>query len=640
MLSLLLALKFGGPALGTAAGAYGLVTKRKAYKAQKRLELLEEESRTGKFLSQFTKHEIAHTIKGYTEPSCSPTDPANSDDEAYLSDIREPVFDYMDRALFKSDQRTYTLLLADSGMGKTSFCIAYRNHLLQHRPDQDVAVISLAHPDSDYHIARLRDKSRCVLLLDALDEDANALTDGRKRLEALLESSVDFQAVVITCRSQFFADDHTIPVETPIRKVAPRALGQNHNATLKRFYLSPFDDKQVVRYINRHFPRWKLNRRSQRSRAFKLISDIPELAARPMLLERLPEIARGKEDLRELYQLYEFMVLGWAHREKNWIPEDKLLAVSREIAVSSFAKRGHRAERLTKNELQNIANRLIENDPDWDHLQTRSLLNRDSNGLFKFAHLSILEFFVVEAALEGDSRALLWPWTGFMKQLFISWGYYRHDVASIDKARSILTSPEARKAILPLSDYWAMPPKQGLPNFKMSATRRSNEFGSSRLAIPQWRKANISVKFDDGEISVDDHEFFISWHASLDILDGHKRSPMTLIRAQQLGSSSTLLRFPSYDEFVSLVEGLDSVEANHLLQDSIFYPISDSPGERRHLLVSLGKCREVGSLAKVLDKERIVSVTDRAISCYETGQAQDPRYGARIMVQPWWVDQH
>ena len=638
MLSLLLALKYAVPTLGTVAGSYGVATKRNAYKAQKRLDALEQEARTGRFLSQFTRQEIALAIGGYVQPSCSPTDPANAEDEGYLSDIREPVFEFMDRAVIDAGQRTYVLLLADSGMGKTSFCIAYRDHLLAKHPKQAVAVISLAHPESDRHIARLKNKSSCIILLDALDEDASAMENGRKRLEALLEATIDFQAVLVTCRSQFFADDHTIPVETPIRKLAPRSIGQNQNATLKRFYLSPFDGSQVKRYIDKHFPLWKLHRRGQRNRAFKLIGDIPELAARPMLLERLPEIARGRDDLRELYQLYEFMVLGWAHRERSWIPEEKLLAVSREIAVSSFVKEGHRGQRLSKEELQQIANRVIHNDPDWDHLQTRSLLNRDSNGFFKFAHLSIMEYLVVQAALEGDSRALMWPWTGFMKQLFISWGYYRHDDASLRKARDLLTSAGARKSILPLSDYWAAPPKQGLPNFKMSATRRLNESGTSRLAIPQWRNANMSFEVDDGDVRVVDHEFFLRWHTSQHSSTGGNRSMMSLTNAQQISSKSEFLRLPSYDELISLVEGLDSVGQGSLLQDNTFFPISDSPGDRRHLLVSLGKAREIGSLAKVIDRERRVSTTSRLISCYETGQLLDPRYGSKITVQPWWID--
>lgn len=637
MLISLWILKFVGPLLGVVAGLYAWKTKRSAFKAQKRVEKLEADTREGKFLSQFTRQELALTLKGYIEPSCSPIDPANSDGEAYLSDIREPVFSYMDRAVIDPGQRTYTILLADSGMGKTSFCIAYRAHLLEKYPDQDVAVVSLSQAGCEGIITRIPNKSRCILLLDALDEDPNALHDGQKRLKDLLELAVDFQSVIVTCRSQFFSDDHAIPVETPIRKIAPRALGQNQNSKLKRFYLSPFDDRQVTRYINRHFPAWNLARIKQRARARKLVADIPELAARPMLLERLPELARGNEKLHELYQLYEFMVTGWADREQNWISRDKLLLVSREIAVSLFSGEADRRQRITKTELQRIADRVIENDPDWDHLQTRSLLNRDSNGNFKFAHLSIMEFLVVEAALDGDARALRSPWTAFMKQLLISWGYYRYEDQDVVKAHALLTSPDARKVVLPLSDYWAMPPKQGLPNFKMSATRRTNEFGSARLAIPQWRHAQISIERNDGQITVDDHEFFLRWLSFPRALDDDTHVPMPMTLAQRITEKNPHYRLPSYDEFISLVEGIDAVGRNDLLEDHTLFPISDSPGERRHLLVSLGEVRALGALARVVDKERTVSVTKRIISCYETGQAQDTRYASKIKVRPWWI---
>lgn len=639
MLSLMLALKGGGAVLGLGGAGYGVLAKRKQLKNEKRVEILIEEARKGRFPNHFTKQEITLAIKGYIRPSCSSADPANAEDEGYLSDIRMPVFSYTDTAIFESGQRTYTLILADTGMGKTSFCIAYREHLLETRPDQDVAVISLAHPDALRDIERIKNKSECVILLDALDEDKEAIIDVRKRLETILTASIDFQAVIITCRSQFFADDHAIPVETPIRKLAPRAIGQNSVASLKRFYLSPFDKQQVKTYINRHFPIWALHKRAQRSRAFKLTSDIPELAARPMLLERLPEIARGRDSLRELYQLYDFMITGWAHRERSWIAEEKLLAVSQEIAVSSFAREGRRAERLSKQDLQSIADALIQNDPDWDHLQTRSLLNRDSNGLFKFAHLSILEFFVVRAAIAGDKRALLWPWSEFMRQLFISWGYYRHTPEDLAIAKGLLTSEEATGSILPLADYWALPPKAGMPNFKLSATRRLDEKGTGRLAIPQWRAAAIWVSKDNNDIVVEDREFYLKWHASLGTSGDDGTVLMSLLHVQQIAERTPRLRLPSYDEFISLVEGLDSVGQSKLLGDQILFPISDKPGEKRHLLVSLGKVKDIPTLAKVLDRERSVSATDRIINCYETGIAVDARYASKISVQPWWIDE-
>lgn len=637
MISLIFALKAGGAVLAFGGGAFGFATKRSAYKAQKRVQALEAEAKRGKFLTHYTPQEIAFTVKGYVQPSCSPLDPANADDEGYLADIREPVFDFMDRAITEAGSRNYVLLLADSGMGKTSFCISYRAHLLQQTPNQDVAVISLSMPSCDRRIASIPNKSSCILLLDALDEDVKAISDGRKRLEELLEMASDFQSVVITCRSQFFSDDHAIPVETPIRRAGPRAHGQNQNASLKRFYLSPFDDRQVKRYINRHFPLWNVKRLRQRARAFELVRNIPELAIRPMLLERLPEIARGQEDLQELYQLYEFMVRGWADRERGWIPQDKLLAVSREIAVSLFAQRGQRTQRISRQELDRIANAHIQGDPDWDHLKTRSLLNRGSNGMFKFAHLSIMEFFVVEAALDGDIRALAWPWTPFMKQLFISWGYYRHSALDLAKARNLLSLPASRTAIRPLSDYWALPAQEGVPNFKQSATRRTNAFGSHRLAIPQWRDANISVDIKDGEVIVEDHEFFLTWQTFTNISDEDVQVPMPLVRAQSITEKSSDKRLPSYDEFISLVEGLALLGQSDILSDLELYPISDTPGKMRHLFVSLGKARDLGSLVKILDKERLVSVTDRTITCYETGQKYDAKYASKLKVRPWWI---
>lgn len=69
----------------------------------------------------------------------------------------------------------------------TSFCISYRAHLLQTRPDQTVAVISLSQTNADSLIQAITDKSSCIIFLDALDEDPVANTDGGKRLDMILE---------------------------------------------------------------------------------------------------------------------------------------------------------------------------------------------------------------------------------------------------------------------------------------------------------------------------------------------------------------------------------------------------------------------------------------------------------------------
>lgn len=224
-----------------------------------------------------------------------------------------------------------------------------------------------------------------------------------------------------------------------------------------------------------------------------------------------------------------------------------------------------------------------------------------------------------------------------MKQLFISWGYYRHSARDLAKARSLLSHPASRTAIRPLSDYWALPPQQGIPNFKQSATRRTNAFGSHRLAIPQWRDANISVNVKDGEIIVEDSEFFLTWQTFTNISEEDVQVPMTLMRAQSITEKSNDKRLPSYDEFISLVEGLALLGQSDVLSDLELYPISDTPGKMRHLFVSLGKMRDLGSLVKVLDKERVVSVTDRIITCYETGQKHDAKYASKLKVRPWWI---
>lgn len=52
IISILVALKAGAAALSLGGGGYGIATKRSAYKAQKRIEMLEAEARAGRLLAQ------------------------------------------------------------------------------------------------------------------------------------------------------------------------------------------------------------------------------------------------------------------------------------------------------------------------------------------------------------------------------------------------------------------------------------------------------------------------------------------------------------------------------------------------------------------------------------------------------------
>lgn len=233
----------------------GVLTAWKKYKTWKKRKILVENEYAGKFLSQFNKKEIEAHISGYVVPKCAPSDPTHKDGEEHLADIRENIFEYMDKNI-QLVERSYHLLLADTGMGKTMFCLNYFAHASKKFPDQNFCLVSLSSDSSERVISNVANKSETILIADALDEDPKAFGRGRNRLKEILEIASDFKCVIVTCRSQYFLSDDSIPRETPLARLVPRQLGQSPTFALVRSYISPFSPQEIDQYLSKHFPLW------------------------------------------------------------------------------------------------------------------------------------------------------------------------------------------------------------------------------------------------------------------------------------------------------------------------------------------------------------------------------------------------
>lgn len=422
----------------------GLLAAWKKYKTWKKRKILVENEYAGKFLSQFNKKEIEAHLSGYVIPKCAPADPTHKDGEEFLADIRENIFDYMDKNI-QVVERSYHLILGDTGMGKTMFCLNYFAHASKKFDDQNFCLVSLSSETSERIISNVGNKSETVLIADAFDEDPKGFGRGRDRLREILEIAADFKCVIITCRSQYFLSDDAIPRETPLTRLVPRQLGQSPTFALVRSYISPFSADEINQYLAKHFPIWAFWRWSSRSEARELIRAVPDLVHRPMLLERLPELAKTPTSSTELYELYDSLVEGWLIRESRWIKFQELKTFSLELALLMYRQFESRNGRITYDEVVTLAQKILGDSPNWKQLTARSLLNRDSRDNFKFAHKSILEFLVVKLAIDGDDRALEVEWTPFMKGLFISWGHSSAGQNNSDRAHFILACDQGRK---------------------------------------------------------------------------------------------------------------------------------------------------------------------------------------------------
>ena len=156
--------------------------------------------------------------------SCPPHD-YDEPNKATTATTRESMTSFCGRILKEnnSNERLY-MVLAGSGMGKTTFMVNMFCHYINNRMTRkglpfDIRLLRL---DDENVIERIqtivRDPSvianKTILLLDALDENRHASEDFKKFQAELEEVIEPFKLVMITCRSQFFDSEKLIPENT------------------------------------------------------------------------------------------------------------------------------------------------------------------------------------------------------------------------------------------------------------------------------------------------------------------------------------------------------------------------------------------------------------------------------------------
>ena len=362
---------------------------------------------------------IERSTQYYIQPYCRSLDPAGAEEPRLVYAAKENLFEAVDSMLAHPTQYRYLILLADSGMGKTSFLLNYyARHLRLRRRKFELALVPLGIPDVDERIAKIKTQSapkNTVLFLDALDEDTLAIVDHAARLRDLLKLTRDFQKVLITCRTQFFPKEEEIPKEAGIVKFGPRAAGEKAQHALHKLYLAPFTDEQVQHYLHRLYPVWQ---HQWRKRSQEMVDKIPNLSVRPMLLSHIDDLVRKGREITYTFELYEEMVAAWLVREEGIFPELKqepLRQFSERLAVDLYMNRERRgAERIPRAELATLAKEWNIPLEDWV-LSGRSLLNRDAEGNYKFAHRSIMEYLVVKRVVEDDPNCAGMEFTDLMK---------------------------------------------------------------------------------------------------------------------------------------------------------------------------------------------------------------------------------
>jgi hypothetical protein len=371
----------------------------------------------------FDKATIGRSTRYYVRPKCTNIDPAHEIELRHaLAATREDLFNKVDCFLDHDDSKRHLLILADTGMGKTSFVLNYYAHNARRSKQSRhlLALVALGDRSADERIASIPDKEDTIIFLDAFDEDVSAIADHRARIEELMKACRSFKRIVITCRTQFFPTDEEIPRETGIARLGPRKAGEGSVYEFWKLYLAPFDDDDVDRFLRTRYPFWQ---RGLRKRARHVARKIPLLTARPMLLGYIPDVVTISAEITCVYELYELMVDAWVTRESTNGSKGALRDFSEQLAVDIYLNRQRRGmERIESDELSKLAQNWGFTFAQWK-LTGRSLLNRDAEGRYKFAHRSIMEYLFARRLAHGDERCYGVLLTDQMKRFLVEMLY-------------------------------------------------------------------------------------------------------------------------------------------------------------------------------------------------------------------------
>jgi len=126
--------------------------------------------------------------KYYVDPDIQQVNPADENESDPVSSVRSPsmqtINDFFKGDFIKSDDgRTILFILADAGMGKTSLLMMIKLlNLTAFMPQQYSCSLIKLQPDSIKTIGEIQNKSKTILLLDALDEDPSCWGLARDRM--------------------------------------------------------------------------------------------------------------------------------------------------------------------------------------------------------------------------------------------------------------------------------------------------------------------------------------------------------------------------------------------------------------------------------------------------------------------------
>lgn len=436
--------------------------------------------------SVYTQERLVEVLKYYIHTRAQDMDPCEQEEikENNGKFFSQGLIDFFVTEAFSEDSAgKFYLVLADSGMGKTTFILRlYRECLRRYNSSRkpEVKLIPLTDPNCLATLQKIENPENTILLLDAFDENKEAISDCHKFFDELVKATASFNKVVITCRTQFFPNRKEEPAITSFIQVG----GRNKRTEIVKKYLSPFNDEEVKLYLKKRF---RFNRKLQK-RAYKIVRKVPNIMARPLILNWINFLCDSNEDYQFSYQIYDTIITKWIQREYLGASERSLFELSRSIADYMF-----RTETTTipAKKVEEIASqKKINLEPII--AKSRSLLNRNGLGEYKFAHRSFLEYFIVFSIFEKmrmpDKTDFLYSLSGtkrFLLEILVS-AVDTTDPLKLMEIEQELSKYRDKTGIGNVIDF--------IQNPKMQLLQRNNEKG---FTVEAWQSfADVGVGYN------------------------------------------------------------------------------------------------------------------------------------------------
>ena len=374
------------------------------------------------------------------------TPPNNLDDPLEVERVESArqLIDHLVEKVFVEENTTnrYFCILAGAGMGKTTFAvnlvISYINRYKQKTLPFEIKLVSLARRDFAEVLQQIVAPKETILILDALDENADASNDLFSFMQTMECLIKDFRFVILTSRTQFFPTEDDEPEITSILNFGKEKGYHIYH----KMYISPFSHDDVQMYLKK-----KYRKRSQRKKAEKIIAQCSSLATRPLLLSHIDDLLSNNRAYDTFSSIYETLIDVWINREVRFNKggddpklQQRLYDFSLDFALELFYNKDQSTNmRLSRDSYIDFINRKGYNDYNFSG---RSLINRDASGTMKFSHKTFYEYFLAKAKIQNPDLEI--PTKGYE----LAWEFYREMVHEIIAHQSIFTLDEKDCSLL------------------------------------------------------------------------------------------------------------------------------------------------------------------------------------------------